>query len=146
MIIVQIALIGFGTIFVFFSSFLYIIIGPIIFEEMKEMIFMHIDGNQILLDNFLQITTIRGTLKLDSLLNLEFITCLVFILLNEQVFNEKDFEESNIPFYVPWIFVSLVFVLLVYANSKGSNVTVSQNLSFLTLIFVVDSFSPQVPI
>jgi len=54
--ILQLAMIVFGMLGVFFSCTLFLVITPIIFEETKENIFMHLDGNIMLFDNFLQVT------------------------------------------------------------------------------------------
>jgi hypothetical protein len=115
----------FGTIFVIYCSILYITINPVIFENQKELIFSHLDGNQILFDNFLNITRIRGILKLDFLLNLEFITCLIFMMLSEQVFNPTHVDNLDIPFWVPWAVIAALFALITYSNYKGAMVTVS---------------------
>lgn len=56
LVIVQFIMIAVGAIVCIYSSIMYLAIGPLMYEAQKEIIFNHLDGNQILFDNFLQVT------------------------------------------------------------------------------------------
>ena len=111
-----------------YSSFLYYNIIPIIEENQRENIFLHLEGNSMLFDNFYEVTSVRAILKLDFLFNLEFISCLVFILLLEQVFSPPHDNHGTIPIYVPWITVVALFTFVTWANRIGTTTTVSKSL------------------
>ena len=59
---------------------LYSIVTYFVYQEMMEFILLHLDGNRIMWNNFKEITTTRGILKLDILANLEFFSSFSFIL------------------------------------------------------------------
>jgi hypothetical protein len=62
--------------------FLYNVVTPIVYEESKENIFLHLEGNTQVFDQFFDVCMTRGVLKLDFIANLEFFTILAFIMLN----------------------------------------------------------------
>ena len=53
LLIVQFVMIIVGVIFVMYSTVFYIAVGPLLFENSKDIIFTHIEGNTILFENFL---------------------------------------------------------------------------------------------
>lgn len=63
------------------STIAYISIIPLVKKNIEEKIFAHLDGNTVLYESLEKITEARGIMKLDSLINLEFFTSLVFIML-----------------------------------------------------------------
>ena len=107
-------LIGFS--FNFITFFLYGPICRLVYQDMKENIFLHLEGNAFVYQNFYQVCYTRCVLKLDFLANLLFLTCLFFILFN----NGIDVAEEQ---YV-WISVASLFFLLILANMFGGCTTV----------------------
>lgn len=107
-------LIGFS--FNFITFFLYGPICRLVFQEMKENIYLHLEGNAFVYQNFYQVCYTRCVLKLDFLANLLFFTCLFLILFN----NGIDVAEEQ---YV-WISVASLFFLLILANMFGGCTTV----------------------
>lgn len=105
-----------GIISAIYSSIFYLLVDPLIVDHFKDIIFTHLDGNQILFDNFLMVTRLKGILKLDILLNLVFITCLVFILLSEQVFSPLHPDDLKFPLWLPWLVICLLFCLILFSN------------------------------
>ena len=82
----------------------------------------------MLFDNFLETTKTRGVLKLDFLFNLEFVTCLLFVLIIDQIDDYKDIPEADhsIPVWQQWFIVLLLFFVLAATNYIGGKSTVSQ--------------------
>jgi len=119
-------MIVFGLIGVIFSCILYSAIGPIIYEETKENIFLHLQGNTMLFDNFYQVTQCRGVLKVDFLANVEFASCLIFIIVLDML-SEEHKEYTNIPVWVSYIVVATLLLLIGVANWVGGTVSVSTN-------------------
>ena len=128
-------LFGFGIILLFPSTICYISIIPMVEDSIKEKIFAHLEGNKVLSDNIASITATRGMLKLDTLVNLEFFTCLVYILLQAQVFDPEDDQADDWLFIAPWVVTILLLVMIIWANYHGATTAVSLNL-FLTLFFL----------
>lgn len=62
---------------------LYSLISYFVYQEMMKFILQHLDGNRIMWNNFKEITTTRGILKLDVLANLEFFSSFSFILFQD---------------------------------------------------------------
>ena len=60
---------------------LFIVTTYYVYMEMREFIVLHLDGNRFMWQNFIDITQIRGTLKLDLLANLEFFSSLALFSL-----------------------------------------------------------------
>ena len=63
---------------------MYCVVTYFVYTEMRQFILFHLDGNRIMWENFQEITTTRGILKLDVLANLEFFTSFLFILLQDE--------------------------------------------------------------
>lgn len=103
-----------GTIFNVTTFFLYGPICRLVFQEMKENIFLHLEGNAFVYENFYQVCYTRGVLKLDFIANLLFFTCLFFILLNNDIN-----EEMNV-----WIITGSLFLVMIMANLFGGCTTV----------------------
>ena len=72
-----------GVAGVIYTTAFYLAIGPILFEKARENIFLHLEGNQMLYENFFTVTQVRGVLKLDFLFNIVFSQCLLFIVILE---------------------------------------------------------------
>ena len=62
---------------------LFSVVTYFVYQEMMEFILLHLDGNRIMWNNFKEITTTRGILKLDILANLEFFSSFSFILFQD---------------------------------------------------------------
>lgn len=130
---VQCGLSAIGLIGVLLFTTLYLKIGPILLECMKEEVYLHLEGNKHLFDNFFYVTELRGYLKLDILMNLEFSTCLFFVVLfdlnqygvdGDGVPTPRDHTHTN-PDWVPWtVYVSLL-LLLASADAMGLHCSVS---------------------
>lgn len=60
---------------------LFLVTTYYVYMEMREFIVLHLDGNRFMWQNFIDITQIRGTLKLDLLANLEFFSSLALFSL-----------------------------------------------------------------
>lgn len=135
MVIIQYSLLGIGLIGFVVSTICYLSLTPLVTASVTDKIFFHIEGNTILFESFMTVTTIRGILKLDTLINLEFFTCLIFILLEQQVFAPEHEDNTHIggkfhlEYILPWVISVLLFLLIVYANYIAANSTVSTILS-----------------
>lgn len=84
MIYVQWILLVFGLITVVICMTLYYGLSVLVFKETKENIFLHLEGNNQVYDNFYQVTFTRGILKLDFIVNLEFFTSFVVIMISDK--------------------------------------------------------------
>lgn len=73
-----------GTVLNVITFFLYGPICKLVHIEMKENIFLHLEGNATVYENFNEVCYTRAVLKLDLIANIIFFTCLVFIM----VFND----------------------------------------------------------
>lgn len=63
---------------------LFIAVTYFVYQDMREFIVFHLDGNRIMWQNFIEVTMTRGILKLDVLANLEYFSCFIFLF----TFNE----------------------------------------------------------
>ena len=122
-----------GGFFNFITFFLYGPICRLVFLEMKENIFLHLEGNAFVYENFYQVSFTRCVLKLDFLANLLFFTCLFFILWNNGVQEEA---------YV-WISTGALLLMQIFANLFGGCTTVLSAkkrtyIAFITLRSIVE--------
>lgn len=56
-----------------------------VYQDMREFIIFHLDGNRIMWQNFIDVTMTRGILKLDVLANLEYFSCFSMILFRDEI-------------------------------------------------------------
>jgi hypothetical protein len=68
-----------GSLFNIITFFLFGPICKLVHEELKENIFLHLEGNAFVYENFYQVCYTRGVLKLDYIANLLFFTCIAFL-------------------------------------------------------------------
>lgn len=126
MIIMQYILFGFGVVFVIPSTIAYLSIIPMVKESISEKIYAHLEGNTVLFESMERIDSARGMLKLDSLINIEFFTSLVFIMLQAEVFVDNPEAIDDWKFVVPWIVIFLLLFLVLLANFYGGTKSVSR--------------------
>ena len=116
MIYIQWILIVFGLITVVICLTLYYGLSVLVFKETKENIFLHLEGNNQVYDNFYQVTFTRGILKLDFIVNLEFFTSFVVIMISD-----KKTQPSSIH---AWAILAGLFVALILCNILGGCATI----------------------
>ena len=98
------------------GSSLYFFLSKLVYRETKENIYLHLEGNQQVYDNFFQVTYTRGILKLDFIANLEFFTCFATILVSDRVFDIQSI-------YV-WLTLLGLLLLLMISNLIGGCSTI----------------------
>jgi hypothetical protein len=81
---------------------------------MKENIFLHLEGNAHVYENFYQVCYTRSVLKLDFVANLLFFTSIVFILTTNGVKEEQ----------MVWKIIGSLFFILVIADLFGGCTTI----------------------
>lgn len=127
LVYIQWIMIILGTIFNFVTILLYGPICKLVHEELKENIFLHLEGNAFVYENFFQVCHTRGVLKLDFVANLLFFTSTVFIL----IFNQVE-EEQFV-----WIFVGSLFGVLVISELFGGYTTILSARKRMYIAFIV---------
>lgn len=116
---------AFGVTIIFPSTICYLSIIPMVKDSLKEKIFQHLEGNTVLFESIEKVTEVRGLLKLDTLINLEFFTCLVYTLLEAQLFIGEHKDVNDLMFILPWAVVALLMILVIFANYHGATTAVS---------------------
>lgn len=64
---------------------LFFVITYYVYQDMREFIIFHLDGNRIMWQNFIDVSMTRGILKLDLLANLEYFSCFSMILFRDEI-------------------------------------------------------------
>ena len=78
---VQWAMALFGILFAVFSTYIFGVTTHIVYNDAKENMFLHLDGNTSVFENFINVTLTRGILKMDILGNLNYFLCLGFLFI-----------------------------------------------------------------
>jgi len=108
--VVQWCVAGLGVLFIWMVSYLFIITTHIVYLESKENLYLYLDGNGPVFDNFHNVTLTRGILKMDVIGNLNFVLALGF-------FNIIDERTAD---WRLWVTIGLLFVVLVVADAMGA--------------------------
>lgn len=61
-----------------------LIITFIAYDYLREVIYLHLEGNKVLYKNYQNMTFTRAILKVDFLANLEYFTAFIFVLFNDE--------------------------------------------------------------